>query len=55
MDYVTVILVLFGLSEALSYIPAIKSNGVFQLVFNILSKLVQIVKDGIQTPTTTQK
>lgn len=31
--------VLFGISEALSLIPAIKANGVFQMIFNILAKL----------------
>lgn len=28
--------VLFGVSEALSMIPGVESNGVFQLVFNFL-------------------
>lgn len=31
--------VLFGLSETLALIPGVKSNSVFQLVFNILKKL----------------
>lgn len=31
--------VLFGISEALSLIPAIKSNGVFQFIFNTLKSL----------------
>lgn len=31
--------VLFGVSEALAQIPAVKSNSVFELVFGILSKL----------------
>lgn len=30
--------VLFGLSEALAYIPAIKANSVFQLVYGWLQK-----------------
>ena len=30
---------LFAVSEALSYIPALKANGVFQLIFGILGKL----------------
>lgn len=30
---------LFAVSEALSLIPAIKSNGVFQFVFNTIKKL----------------
>lgn len=31
--------VLLGVSEALSLIPAVKSNGIFQLAFNILKAL----------------
>lgn len=31
--------VLFGLSEALALIPGIKSNSVFQLVYNLLKSL----------------
>ncbi len=31
--------VLFGVSEALALIPAVKANSVFQLVFTILQKL----------------
>ena len=31
--------VCFGISEALSLIPAVQSNGVFQLVFGVLKKL----------------
>ena len=31
----------WGLSEALSMIPSIKANGVFQLVYNIFQKLFQ--------------
>lgn len=31
--------VLFGISEALALIPAIKSNSIFQLIYNILKKL----------------
>jgi hypothetical protein len=34
-----VLLVLFGISEALSLIPSVQSNGIFQLIFNILKKL----------------
>ena len=30
---------LFSFSEALAYIPAIKANGVFQLIFGLLGKL----------------
>ena len=33
------ITVLFGVSEALAAIPAIKSNAVYQLIFNILKAL----------------
>lgn len=31
--------VLFGISEALSLIPAVKANSVFQFIFPILQKL----------------
>ena len=30
--------VLWGLSEALSFIPAVKANGVFQMVFEAIKK-----------------
>lgn len=33
--------VLFGISEALSLIPQVKSNGVFQMIFNILGALAK--------------
>jgi hypothetical protein len=33
--------VLFALSEALALIPGVKSNSVFQLVFNALKAIVQ--------------
>jgi xanthine/uracil permease len=42
MDVNTVLLglsVLGGVSEALSMIPQIKSNGVFQLIFGIIKAL----------------
>jgi hypothetical protein len=32
---------LFGVSEVLANIPAIKSNGVFQAIYNILRKIVK--------------
>lgn len=32
--------VLFGISEALSLIPGIQANGVFQFIFNVLKKLL---------------
>ena len=35
---------LFATSEALALIPALKSNSVFQLIFNILKKAVTIFK-----------
>lgn len=34
-----IVCVLFLISEALSFIPAIKANGVFQLIFGWLGKL----------------
>ena len=42
MDTTTITIILaalFAVSEALSYIPALKANGVFQLIFGILGKL----------------
>lgn len=32
---------LFAASEALAAIPAVKANGVFQLIFSLLAKLVK--------------
>lgn len=29
---------LFGISELLSLLPSVKSNGLFQLIFNMLRK-----------------
>jgi hypothetical protein len=34
-----VLAALLAVSEALSFIPSIKSNGVFQMLFNILTFL----------------
>ena len=31
--------VLFGISEALSLVPWIRSNGVFQIIYNALKRL----------------
>ena len=39
-NYALVLAVLLGISEALSLIPAVKSNGILQLVFNMLKALV---------------
>ena len=42
MDQQSLVIVagaLFAVSEALSLIPAVKSNGVFQFVFNLLRTL----------------
>ena len=40
--YVTVVFAcLFAISEALSVIPTIKANGVFQVIYNILKALVK--------------
>jgi len=39
-ETVTVISVaLLAISEGLSLIPAVKSNGIFQLVYNLLKKV----------------
>ena len=35
---------LWGVSEALSLIPSVKANGVFQLVFNIIQRLYGTAK-----------
>jgi len=44
------LLVLFGISELLGMIPAFKNNAVFQLVFDVLSKLVgEVTKPIILT------
>ena len=32
--------VLWGLSEALSFIPSVKANGIFQVIFNSIKKAV---------------
>ena len=34
----TILAVLFGISEALAYIPQVKSNSVFQASFSFLKK-----------------
>lgn len=39
---VAVLGALLAISEALSFIPAIKANGVFQLVINIIKKLAGV-------------
>jgi hypothetical protein len=39
-----IVMALFSISEALSYIPAIKANGIFQLIFGFLSKAKEEVK-----------
>lgn len=36
-----VFVALFSISEALSFIPSIKANGVFQAIYNILKKIVK--------------
>lgn len=36
-----IVVALLAISEALSYIPALKSNGVFQLVVDICKFLVK--------------
>ena len=33
-----ILCVLWGLSEALSFIPSVKANGVFQMIFEALKK-----------------
>jgi hypothetical protein len=40
--------VLFGISESLSMIPQVKSNGVFQAVYNILKFLKEKVSPSLK-------
>jgi hypothetical protein len=37
--WIIILAALWGVSEALSLIPAVKSNGVFQVIFNVLQRL----------------
>jgi len=39
LDLTTIFAVLFGLSEVIALIPGVKSNSVFQLIFNTLKSL----------------
>lgn len=41
---VMVIAVLGGISEALSLIPGIKANGIFQLIYNALKSIKEKLK-----------
>lgn len=48
MDFINangkvILAVLLGLSEVLGMIPAIKANGIFQLVVNVLKKLKDVL------------
>jgi len=38
-NWAMLVAVLFGISEALALIPAVKSNSVFQLIYNTLKSL----------------
>ena len=40
-DYAVISTALFFVSEALALIPAVKANGVFQLIYGILAKLAK--------------
>lgn len=42
---VAVLGALLAISEALSFIPAIKANGIFQLVVNIAKKLAGVKEE----------
>ena len=47
MDTVTITIILtaaLAVSEGLSMIPAVKSNGVFQLFFSLLRKIAGKIK-----------
>jgi hypothetical protein len=37
--FTAIVTCLFAISEGLSLIPSVKSNGIFQLIFNILKYL----------------
>lgn len=39
VDFAVVLGVLLGISEALSLIPSVKSNGIFQLVVQVLKAI----------------
>jgi hypothetical protein len=43
------VVALLAVSEALAYIPALKSNSVFQIVINILGKIAELV--GAKKPS----
>lgn len=43
LDWLTIVTILFALSEALSLIPGIKANGIFQAIFNGL----KFIKDAL--------
>ena len=43
----TILAVLFGISEALAYIPQVKSNSVFQASFSFLKKVAIITIHGV--------
>jgi hypothetical protein len=39
INWALIMAVLFGISEALSLIPQVQSNGVFQMIFGVIKKL----------------
>ena len=43
----TIILVLLAVSEGLTLIPALKSNGILQLVWNVLKSLSGAIKPKV--------
>lgn len=45
--------VLLGVSEALSLIPVVKANGIFQLILMVLQKLTGTSPVSSVTPPTT--
>lgn len=38
--------ILWGISEALSYVPSIKANGIFQAISNVIASLNGKNPDG---------
>lgn len=44
VNKVVLALLLFAISEALSLIPSVKANGIFQFIYGLIKKLYDSVK-----------
>ncbi len=44
MEITLILAALLTISEALSYIPAVKSNGIFQVITSILKSSWKVIK-----------